>query len=116
MSGGGIELQLSVWLAYLACCIGVLAMLWRWMKPAGMGLAAMTLLLLALVLLLPFGVPGEDSLAPAWIVALFELSQGRNEAPLAIAKLLSLLLFLALLASLLWRRIRGRAKTGQKSA
>ncbi len=112
MAGGGIELQLSVWLVYLACSVAVLAMLWRWARPEGIGPGSVALLLLALVLLLPYGVPGAQSLAPAWIVVLFELSQGRDEAPIAIAKLLSLLLFLLVLSALLWRRLRSRPETG----
>ena len=110
MAGSGIDLNLSVWLVYLACSVALLAMLWRWMRPASLG--AFCLVLLGLVLLLPFGVPGQQALAPAWIVVLFELSQGRNEAPIAIAKLLSLLLFLLLLGGMLWRRIRARSSTG----
>ena len=108
----GLELHMSVWLVYLACCIALLAMLWRWFRPAIAGPGGLLLLLLGLLLLFPFGVPGEQSLAPAWIVVVFELSQGRNEAPLAIAKLLSFLLFLCVAASWLWRRIRARSQAG----
>ena len=111
MAAGEIGLQTSVWLVYLACCVAMVALLWRWAKPASL-LARSLLVMLAVLLLLPFGVPGEQSLAPAWIVVVFELGQGRDEVPLAIAKLLSALLFLLGLITLGWRRFRARSQSG----
>ena len=36
MVEGEIGLHASVWLAYMACCVAILAMLWRWFAPVSL--------------------------------------------------------------------------------
>lgn len=83
----------NIWLLYGAAAIALLAIVLRLMQKV---LSVKPLLLLmgtlALLLLTPAAVPGTESLAPAWLIALFELAQGRTASgAIALKPLLFLL-------------------------
>lgn len=100
---------LNVWLLYAATAVAALAITWRVLRNY---ISFIPLLLLMstlfIVLATPVAVHDTQSMAPAWLVGLFEFALGRPEtAEAAVLPMLALLVIsyaIILLISILRRR------------
>lgn len=104
---------INVGLLYAAALVGLLLICWRLLaKVAPASVQIFLLGTLAIALATPTAVPETQSLAPAWLVSLFELAVGRAEVseltvrPLILAMTVFYALFLMfyLVRSILRRR------------
>ncbi len=69
----------SVWVLYSVAAVAFVIVFWRWIDFIQSRSLRVVLSCSVLVLLVsPVAVPGTDNLAPAWLVALFELALGRT--------------------------------------
>ena len=100
---------LNIWLLYAATSVVVLVIFWRVLR---LYISYIPLLLLMSTLLIilatPVAVYDTQSLAPAWLVGMFELALGNTEtAEAAVLPMLALLVIayaIILLISILRRR------------
>ena len=102
----------SAWLLYLIATSGLIIMLWhlsRAWRYDWLNWRWLLLLSAAAVLFVPVGVPDTDALAPAWLVAMFELVFV-DDAPvlrLLLPMLMALLIIFSVTLLFHWRRRRG---------
>ena len=100
---------LNVWLLYAATSVAMLAIVWHFLR-AYISFIPLLLLMstLLIVLATPVAVHNTQSMAPAWLVGLFEFALGRPEtAEAAVLPMLVLLVVsyaIILLISILRRR------------
>jgi len=85
-----------IWLFYLAALAGCFYGAHRWLfSLTAPRWRLVCSVLLGLTLLAPTAVPDTQQLAPAWLVALFELALGRPESSFRAVEAIALLFALA---------------------
>ncbi|MBT5923652.1 MAG: hypothetical protein HOH29_07950 [Cellvibrionales bacterium] len=100
---------LNIWLLYAATSVAVLAIFWRVLRLFVTFIPLLLLMsTLFIVLATPVAVPDTQSMAPAWLVGMFEFALGNAEtAEAAVLPILALLVIayaIILLISILRRR------------
>lgn len=101
--------SLNIWLLYAASSVAMLVIVWHFLR-AYLPFIPLLLLMSTLLIILatPVAVHDTQSMAPAWLVGLFEFALGRPEvAEAAVLPILALLVIsyaVILLVSILRRR------------
>ncbi|MDB2410543.1 hypothetical protein N9W57_07980 [Pseudomonadales bacterium] len=100
---------MNVWILYASTAVAILAIMWRFLRNY-ISLIPLLLLMSTLFIILatPVAVPETQSMAPAWLVSLFEFALGRPEtaekAVLPLIALLTVSYAVILIISILRRR------------
>lgn len=91
------------WCVYLLASVGIFMVVWRLSRSWPALLRHALRFLFACIILVPVAVvPGEDALAPAFIVAIFEIAAGNADGAVTALSALALAVVLALLVYACW--------------
>lgn len=109
--------NLNIWLFYIAAMIGFLGIFWRVMRMYIPWAVRLVLICTFFILLAtPAAVPDTQYLAPAWLVAAFELALGRADVAQASIKPVIILLLISYAALLALYFIRRKSPMQADSA
>ena len=103
-----LEGTAAVWLVYLTALLLFLLVCWWVLNPIfNRRVVSILMLVAAIVMATPFGVPGAEGLAPAWLVAIFQFATGDQKIAVAALQPIAVLLvafFVAFIVVLLLRK------------